>query len=147
MPSTTNRSRTGSNYRRTSNWSNFGVTGKTGGRSYSQVKNTLQCKINSYRCLFQQAQSSGHYRPTPATINRFANLVNKGANIYCVSGSMIGRWTKWPTPITSASTALRGLKRRFGTAIKAVTPTGNGNSFLVATSGTFRGKPFKFPSM
>ena len=149
MPNTSNRRRTG-NYRRTTKtqhtWGSYGTTYKpnTGTRNYNTVRNYIQNKINSYRCLWQQTQ--GNYKPSPTTITRFYNLVNKGANVWCVSGNRITRWTKWPTPVKSANTAMKGLKKKWGTAIKAVTPIGKGNNYLIATTCTYKGKPFKFPN-
>ena len=151
MPNPPNRRRTGT-YRppnkNQSSWGSYGASYKpTGGtRKNDTVRNNLQNKINSYRCLWQQMQYKGTTKPTPATITRFTNLVNKGAYVWCISGNNITRWTNWPTPVKSAPMAMKGLKKKWGTAIKAVTPTGHGNTFLVATVCTYKGKPFKFPN-
>src|SRR3990172_3823184 len=58
-------------------------TKKNGGgnpSAYRHCCNNFEQKIDSYRTLCAQAQGSGTFgKPTPATLNSFANLVNKGA--------------------------------------------------------------------
>ena len=119
-----------------------------GGRNwqYGPVRTTLENKINAYRYLYAQCQTTGQYKPSPAVINRFANLVNKGATIHKVSGVAIARWYKNMKPTYTASWATKGLKWKYGAAIKAVWPTGNGRTYMVATSPNYKGKPFRFPN-
>lgn len=117
-------------------------------KNFTAVRNDIQNKITSFRCLFAQTNLTGSNKPSPAIINRFSNLVSKGAVVHKVTGSTIAKWNKKNNnkATFTASWAMKGLKCKFGAAIKAVCPTGNGKTYLVATTPTFNGKPVKFPT-
>jgi hypothetical protein len=106
----------------------------------------LQNKINSYRYLYSQCQLTGAFKPSPATIAKFSNMVNKGYMLHKVSGAKIAKWNHMTNPNYSTTWATKCLKAKFGSAIKGVFPTGNGRTYMVATSPTWKGKPFKFPN-
>ena len=156
MPSTTQRRRSVNRRKPAGSTGNFGrgtgssafgsSTGRT--KNYTAVRNDIQCKINSFRCLYAQTNIAGRNKPSPAILNKFSNLVSKGAVIHKVSGSTIAKWNKNKTqsPSFTMSWAMKGLKSKFGAAVKAVCPTGNGRQFLVATNPTFKGKTVKFPT-
>ncbi len=120
--------------------------------SYKNVGTTLQHKINSYKTLFQQCQgTSGRFpRPTPSTLNSFANWINKGALVQTVSAAQVARWaqsTRYNFSTQSASTASckNVLAAKFGkSTIKAVC-RGKSGAFLVATAETYKGRWFSFP--
>src|SRR3972149_3877999 len=98
------------------------------GRSFHTIKNEIQKKIDSFQYLVSTTDNGNkNWTPTPATITKFANLVNKGAVIHKVTGRQIAKWAKWSRPCSSPTSALRVLKDRFGTAVKGVTygPSGN----------------------
>lgn len=119
---------------------------RSGGSSYMNLKNCFQQKINSYRTLVSQTQgASGAGRPSPATLNSFANWINKGCVIHKVSSAQISRWSPSGKKCSTPSTAKTILYSKFGKSpIKAVCKS-KGGSFLVATTPTYRGRSFKFP--
>ena len=118
----------------------------TSNYNYTMVRSNLQNKINAYRYLFDQCKTTGPYKPSPAVINKFANWVNKGAMLHKVSGASIAKWCKDHKPTYTMSWATKGLKSKYGVAIKGLYPTGNGKWYMVATNPTFKGKPFRFPN-
>jgi len=168
MPSTTNRGRgntarskygtsgTGSAWGRY--FGSYGATGTSNPRTnrrtgathasgrYTNLRNTFEQKIASFRTLCTQTQGAGNPKPTPATLNTFANWINKGAVVHNVSATQIAKWTHANrTNFNTATNAKNALWKRFGkTAIKAVS-IGKGNNFIVACAPTVNGKPFKFP--
>jgi hypothetical protein len=127
-----------------------GAGGATG--SYKTVCSNLEKKISSFRTIVGQTKgAAGKFpRPTAATLNSFANWVNKGANIQMVSPTQVARWskatkynfnTKNPTPAACKNV----LCAKYGkSAIKAVCRTSTGK-FLVATAPTVKGRAFNFP--
>jgi len=125
----------------------------TGGnkQTYTKVCNTFQNKIASFKTLCNQAKAtSGRFtRPKPATLNSFANWINKGAIIQTVSCAQIARWAKnanvnFNTKIASPSSCKSVLAKKFGKSnIKAVCRTSSGN-FMVATSPTCKGRGLTF---
>lgn len=122
-----------------------------GSTGYKSVCSTLEKKINSYRVIVGQTKgAAGRFpRPTPATLNSFANWVNKGAIIQTVSPTQVARWSKstkfnFNTKNPSPTTCKNVLCAKYGkSAIKAVCRTANG-SFLVATAPTVKGRAFHF---
>ena len=119
--------------------------------TYKTCSYSLETKMNSYRTLYNQTRGPAKYdRPTPATLNTFANWVNKGAIIHTVTPTQVARWskttrkyfnTRTPTPTSCKNV----LWAKFGkNAIKAVARSKSG-SFMVATTPTISGKPFNFP--
>lgn len=120
--------------------------------SYRNCVNTFQNKINSFRTLCNQTKgTAGRFgKPAPATLNTFANWINKGAVVQTCSCAQLARWakscdinfnTKNPTP----AACKKVLTKKFGKpAIKAVARTKTGG-FMVATSATRNGKSFCFP--
>jgi hypothetical protein len=127
-------------------------TTSAGSTAYKSCCNTFERKIQSYKTLCTQAQStSGSYnRPTPGTLNTFANWINKGAIVQTCSPAQVARWARAanksfnphnPTP-TACKTV---LTKKFGrSTIKAVARCANG-SFMVATTPTVNGRTFNFP--
>lgn len=119
------------------------------GTSFTTVRNNLQNKIQSFQTLWRQTQGKGSNRPSPATINRFASLVSKGAVIYTVSPTKISKFAKatgksinWKTRSPSAAAATKVLKAKFGGAVKGVF-RGVDGKFVVAAAPQWKGKPFK----
>ena len=129
-------------------------TKKNGGgnpSAYRNCCNNFEQKIDSYKTLCAQAQGTGSYgKPTPATLNSFANLVNKGAIVQTVSKAQISRWARTTNknfnPRNPSPTACKNvLTAKFGrSCIKAVACTKTG-SFIVATTPTINGRSFCFP--
>ena len=158
------RGRSGShpNYGRagyTANWGKTGTgykrTGKTAMPAvppqYRTVYNTFQCKINSYKTLYNQTRGPAKYtRPTPTVLNTFANWINKGAIIQTCTKAQVGRWARTTNkrfdPRNATPTTCKNvLGAKFGkTNIKAVARTKSG-SFMVATTPTLHGRTFWFP--
>ena len=123
----------------------------TGTSAYKSCCNTFENKINSYKTLCAQARgpaSAG--RPTPTTLNSFANLINKGAIVQTVSKAQVSRWARTTNknfnPQNPSPTACKTvLAAKFGrSCIKAVAKTKSG-SFMVATTPTVNGRTFCFP--
>ena len=131
-------------------------TGKTGTTTmvpapYRTVFNTFQCKINSYKTLYNQTRGPAKYsRPTPTVLNTFANWINKGAIIQTCTKAQVGRWARTTkkhfdprnaTPMHCKNV----LGAKFGKSnIKAVACTKSG-SFMVVTTPTVGGRTFWFP--
>jgi len=121
-------------------------------QTYTKVCNTFQNKIASFKTLCTQAKATtGRYtRPKPATLNSFANWINKGAIIQTVTCAQIARWAKtanvnFNTQMASPTSCKTVLCKKFGKSnIKAVCRTSSGN-FMVATSPTCKGRGFTFP--
>lgn len=118
---------------------------------WKNCSDTLVRKINSYRTLYNQTKGPARYdRPSPTTINSFANWIGKGANVHTVTTNQLSRWakathknfnTRTPTPNACKTV----LWAKFGrNTIKAVARTKSG-SFMVATTPVVNGKPFFFP--
>ena len=165
MPARTRRNRS----RKTSPFSYSGFSGSAWGRSttkgrgkkktgtavpsgYKSVSNTFENKICSFRTLFAQTKGTAKFgRPSPATLNSFANWINKGAIIQTVSCAQIARWGKsmntknFNSREVTANSCKTILFKKFGkSTIKAVARTKSG-SFMVATSPTLKGRSFTFP--
>jgi hypothetical protein len=141
--------RTGSGYR-SGGRRNRGTTGGNPS-AYRNCCNTFERKIESFRCLVQQASGPAkHGRPTPATLNTFANLINKGAIIQTISTAQISRWARsarksFNSRNASTTTCKNILAAKFGrSVIKAVAKSKTGG-FMVATSPIVNGRPFCFP--
>jgi hypothetical protein len=124
-------------------WSNQG--------QYRTVGNSLAKKIDSFKMLYAQTQGRAKYaRPSPSTLNSFANWIGKGAVVHLVSAAQLARWArsrnvKLNARNPSAATCKSILCSKFGKSfIKAVARTKTG-SFMVATSATWNGRQFTFP--
>ena len=118
---------------------------------YRNVSETITRRMSSYRTLFQQIKGPAKYdRPSPATINTFANWINKGAFVQTVTKAQLNRWARttkfhWNNQNPSPTTCKNVLWAKFGkTTIKAVARTKTG-SFMVATAPMWNGKWFTFP--
>lgn len=145
----------GSSYGTSSRYgkSSLRKSGSTPTGAYKNCCNTFERKIQSYKTLCAQAQStSGSYnRPTPGTLNTFANWINKGAVIQTCSPAQVARWARTTNknfnPRNPSPTACKSvLTSKFGrSAIKAVARCANG-SFMVVTTPTVNGRNFCFPS-
>lgn len=158
---TTTKRNTGN---RTTNANRFGTwastsTRTTAGRArttattptgtYKNVCNTFTNKISSYRTLINQTKGPAKFpRPTPNTLNSFANWINKGAVIQTCSPAQLAKWARNTNmnfnPRTPSVTACKNiLNKKFGkNCIKAVARTKNGQ-FMVATTPTVNGKNFQ----
>jgi hypothetical protein len=120
--------------------------------AYRNCCNTFEQKIDSYRTLCTQAQGpSGSWgKPSPSTLNSFANWINKGAIVQTVSKAQVSRWARSTNknfnPHNPSPTACKNvLAAKFGrNTIKAVCCTKSG-SFMVVTSPTVNGRCFCFP--
>ena len=122
-----------------------------GATAYRTVGSTFQNKINSFKTLYSQTQGPAkHGRPSPTTLNSFANWINKGAIVQTVSSAQVARWAKQANKnFNSRKPSLTACKNvlcgKFGKgAIKAVAMTKSG-SFMVATPPTHKGRSFNFP--
>ena len=112
---------------------------------------SLVRKINAYRTLYNQTKGPARFdRPTPATINNFAQWISKGANIQTVTAAQVSRWARntrknFSTRTANPTTCKNVLWAKFGrNTIKAVARTKSG-SFMVVTAPVVNGKPFHFP--
>lgn len=114
--------------------------------TFASVRSQCQNKINAYQTVVTQTAGAGaKFRPTPSQLNTFARLIDKGAQIQRVTNSQLNRWAgrsrNW-TPGAAKSV----LSRKFGkSSIKAVAFNKTGG-FIVATSSTRKGRPFRFSS-
>jgi len=124
-------------------------TGNTS--AYKNCSAAFEKKIDSFKTLYAQTCGpAGQGRPTPTTLNSFANWINKGAIIQTCSPAQISRWARAtrknfnsrnPSPTACKSV----LCAKFGrSAIKAVARTKTG-TFMVATTPTLNGRSFCFP--
>ena len=131
------------------------TTGKTAGKrpvsGYVQYHNLFTGKINSFKTLCNQTWGPAKCpRPTAATLNSFANWVNKGAVVQTVTCAQVAKWARTTNKnFNTKSASITGCKNvlstKFGkTTIKVVARTKSG-SFMVATAPTCKGKPFSFP--
>ncbi len=143
----------GGSNRGSSRKSHRGGSSSGGSSGYRNCCNSFEKKIESYRCLVQQTAggSSARFgRPSPATLNSFANLINKGMIVQTVSAAQVARWARsthsnFKTRSASTSACKNVLCKKFGrSAIKAVARTKSG-SFMVATTPTVNGRSFSFP--
>ena len=149
--SNTGWNRTGNWGKQSHTWKGKSATASAVPIEYKTCYNDFWTKINSYRTLCNQTRGPAKYgRPTPATLNTFANWVNKGAVIQTVSPAQVWRWARTTNkpfnPNTRNTTACKTvLFAKFGkNTIKAVARTKTG-TFMVATSPTVNGRPFWFP--
>lgn len=147
-----NRSRTssGSSFKRGSRR----ISGKgtaTVASGFKQCNNMFSDKINSFKTLVGQTKGPAKCsRPSPSTLNTFANWINKGAIIQTCSKAQVAKWAKTKNRTFNTRTATTGscktiLCAKFGKpTIKAVARTKSG-SFMVATTPKIQGKTFCFP--
>jgi len=119
--------------------------------AYKACYQTFEQRIQSYKTLCTQAQGTGTWgRPSPATLNSFANWINKGAVVHTVSPQQVARWARAAhkafNPSNPTPTACKAvLTKKFGkSAIKAVARCKNG-TFMVATTQSVNGRSFNFP--
>ena len=167
------RGRSGARSRTTTMWGGFSGFTSTGGSrrtrtsrstgskkrtttgaspaAYRSVTNALEKKIQSFRTLINQTKGPAKYgRPSPATINTFANWISKGAIVQTVSPTQVAKWAKackinFNVRNPSTTACKNVLCAKFGkNVIKAVARAKNG-SFMVATAPTFKGRAFTFP--
>lgn len=146
--------RTRSQFSESSSWGS--TSGKSGGSiasGYKGCNTTFANKVNSFKTLVSQTQGSTSNkwgRPTPTTLNTFANWINKGAIIQTVSPVQVAKWAKsknktFKTTTGTPTSCKNVLCAKFGkSTIKAVCRTKTG-SFMVATAPKVSGKSFCFP--
>jgi hypothetical protein len=144
-------------------WGRFGTTStpksknhkknsSTGSSSaYRTCCNNFEQKIASYKTLCAQTHGTGSWgKPSPTTLNSFANWINKGAIVQTCTPSQISRWARSTNknfnPRNPSPTACKSiLTAKFGrSCIKAVCITKNGQC-MVATSPVVNGRSFCFP--
>lgn len=118
---------------------------------YKVCSSAFWNKVNSFRMLYKQTCGPAkHTRPSPATLNTFANWINKGAIVHNVTTAQISRWAKttdktFNTRKAGPTTCKNVLCAKFGkNTIKAVCRTKAG-SYMVVTPATVSGKQFQFP--
>ena len=116
---------------------------------YQSTWNQLNQKASAFKTLANQTCGTAKCkRPSTATLNTFANWINKGANIQCATGSQITKWASTSNrnfKPTSAAVVKNALCNRFGkSTIKAVCCDKTGK-WLIATAASSKGKPFCFP--
>ncbi len=120
--------------------------------AWRSCADNLAWKMNSYKMLYNQTKGPAKYtRPSPTTLNSFANWVGKGGIVHTVTAAQVARWakvtrknfnTRTPTPTACKNV----LYAKFGkTTIKAVARTKSG-SFMVVTPQIVNGKSFWFPT-
>ena len=118
---------------------------------YKSCSGTFANKIQSFKTLFNQTKGAAKCtRPTPTTLNSFANWINKGAVVQTCTKAQVSRWAKsknksFNTHSASPTSCKSVLSAKFGkSTIKAVCCTKTG-SYMVATAPTCNGKKFFFP--
>jgi len=136
---------------RKSDTSDTGVTATAVAPSYKGVCTTFAGKVDSFKTLVNQTKGPARCpRPSPATLNSFANWINKGAIVQTCSTAQVAKWARaanknFNTRTKSVTSCKNILQKKFGkTTIKAVACTKSG-SFIVATSPTCKGRNFCFP--
>ncbi len=122
-----------------------------GSTAYRTCCNSFEQKIDSYKTLCEQTRGAGSAgKPTPATLNSFANWINKGAIVQTCTPTQVSRWARAKNknfnPRNPSPTSCKNvLTAKFGrTTIKAVARTKSGQ-FMVATTPTVKGRSFCFP--
>ena len=154
------RSRSGSSvFGSRSTGSSWGSTSKTkrnmkptgAASGYKSCQTSFANKVQSFKMLMTQTTGAAKCsRPTPTTLNSFANWINKGAVVQCCTKAQVSRWAKsanknWNNKNASPTSCKNVLSAKFGkSTIKAVCCTKTG-SFMVVTSPTCKGKKFCFP--
>lgn len=140
--------RTGMSSKRGSKKSGCGMTTPVG---YKNCCTMFQTKIQSFKMLQNQTMGPAKAaRPSPSTLNTFANWVNKGAIIQTVSPMQVAKWARatrknFNTRSATPTACKTVLCAKFGkSTIKAVA-RGKSGTFLVATTATQKGRPFCFP--
>lgn len=115
--------------------------------TFSTVRNCFKNKINAYQTLYAQTSSGSHKQgPTPAQLNTFGRWIEKGAQLQKVTPTQLNRWAGTSRRNWTPNSAKNCLASKWGkSCIKAVTNNKTGG-FLVATSSTRKGKPFRFSS-
>ncbi len=118
---------------------------------YRTVGNSFAKKIDGYKMLYAQTQSGGKWgRPSPSTLNSFANWLGKGAILQTVSLSQVARWARtqgrnFNTSTPSTATCKTVLCKKFSKSLIKAVCMGKNGQFLVATSQTWNGRAFSFP--
>lgn len=154
------RGRSGSSYfgghSTQSSWGSASKTKECGSSmgtasGYKSCQTTFANKVQSFKMLMSQTTGSAKCgRPTPTTLNSFANWINKGAVVQTCTKAQVSRWAKsknksFNTRDASPTTCKNVLSAKFGkSTIKAVCCTKTG-SFMVVTAPTCKGKKFCFP--
>lgn len=118
---------------------------------YKSCQTTFANKVQSFKMLMNQTTGPAKCgRPSPTTLNSFANWINKGAVVQTCTKAQVSRWAKsknksFNTRTASPATCKNVLAAKFGkSTIKAVASTKTG-SFMVVTAPTLKGKQFCFP--
>ena len=149
---TNTSSRTGTTNRSTTNYNNRkGCSTTNSPPAYKSCCNQFARKIQSFKMLQNQTTGTAKYtRPSPTTLNTFANWVNKGAVVHTVTPTQVARWAKTTTKTFNTrkgtpTSCKSVLWAKFGkNTIKAVCKTKTG-SYMVVTPPTISGRTFNFP--
>lgn len=114
---------------------------------YGEIWNKFQRKINSFRTLWNQTRGTAKFsRPSPTTLNSFANWINKGAFVCTMTPAQISQWCpqstrgdyKWDSP----TSCRQFLSRKFGKqSIKAFARDKSG-AYMIAFAPTVKAKGF-----
>ena len=140
---TTRQTKSGTTHR--SGWTSAGSSRMPTSYSptkYTTSKKELVAKIGSYRTLNQQFTGAGKVTAfSPSGANKWIKYVDQGAWIYKWNNAQFCRYfgTDWKDSTPTA--AMRYLKQKFGSNIKAVT-RGKGNHWLVAAMPKITARPF-----
>lgn len=137
-----------SNYANRSPWGSSGTSSSTWNTtSYSPSKfnsqrNEITAKIASFRTINQQVSGASKVKAfSPATCDKWINLVNDGCNVYKFTHNEFCRYFGSQFNYCTPTAAQRILSNRFGQGIKAVT-RGRSNTWLVAATDRVTARPF-----
>ena len=118
---------------------------------WRQVCDNFAGKVSSYKTLYNQTYGTAQFtRPTPQTLNTFANWVNKGAVIQTCTTAQLTKWAhttnvKFNNRQATTTSCRNVLNKKWGkNTIKAIARSKSG-TYMVATSPTWKGKNFCFP--
>lgn len=124
-----------------------GAGGWTASKTYSTnqfstQRRELNCKIASYRTINQQFSGSGRVTAfSPTTSKQWIGYVDNGCFVYNFNNAEFCRFFGSQFGNSSPTQALRTLRSKLGTGIKAVT-RGKGNSWLIAATPRVTSRAF-----
>lgn len=126
-------------------WNRTGTGHSTSSYSptqFTNVCNTMQQRMGSYRTLYTQCKGPGKVTSfSPTTANKWIKFINSGALVYKFTNIECARWFGSQFNHTTPSSAYRIMRQRFGSGIKAVT-RGKGNCWLVAATQSVTARQF-----
>jgi hypothetical protein len=114
--------------------------------AYRNCKTQFANKVNSYKMLINQTEGPAKFgRPSPTTLNSFANWINKGAIVRTITPGQVAKWAKatnrnFSNQNAGTAACKNVLCKKFGkSSIKAVARTKSGQ-FMVAFSPAIGGR-------